>query len=427
MNKWVNIIVSIFVSTFIGVNMYLLFSDKSTIAKQVYVSDFERMNSADHQLTITKRGLIAPENIYTVYVNREDTVDMWQVKEGDVIQAGAEIATLKSDKVKQQIAIWEAEQTALEQQRSDIQQIISDLQASSSNSDSDSSSYGNENNSSSDGEIQVNVDVQVDVKQDGAFSHAIAQAEQNLADIDRKLIVLRAQLEQDDSNLAIISPVEGTIAKVRRHGAQLAVDIYSAQQILITYAMNDDWQLVANGDRVIIQGDGQDKVLRGSVLSVSHIPAENNDYLKAYKKLDPQKVENPLSYYQVSIVIEDTLAEIPFGNDMNAVITVDEALDTISVKEPWIHDRYDNRATMWRLNDKGNATKALIDIQFISKTRAVVSEGLKLGNVVLYDVGFEQYAYEPSVFLSLRLDSLPDKREWRTFGWKNYVKYIIGK
>ena len=42
----------------------------------------------------------------------------------------------------------------------------------------------------------MNVDVQVDVKQDGSFAQAISAAEQELAEIDRQLTVVEAQLSQ---------------------------------------------------------------------------------------------------------------------------------------------------------------------------------------------------------------------------------------
>ena len=88
MGKMRNIAVSIAVSAFLAANIYLLFSDKSVITKSVYVDRYERMTNSNFQEKIAKESFVAPEEIYTVYVGNEDTVDSWLVKEGDQVAVG---------------------------------------------------------------------------------------------------------------------------------------------------------------------------------------------------------------------------------------------------------------------------------------------------------------------------------------------------
>lgn len=431
MHKWLNIAVSIGVSAFLAVNVYLLFSDKSVIPKSVYVDSYERMTNADHRLDIPKEGFVAPEEIYTVYVGDDETIESWLVKEGDQVVVGDEIARLQTERAQEQRQIWETEEEALRQQQSDLNRTITDLQyereAAKSSSSSNVNRSDNASKSTEDTNVEVglNVDVQVDVKQEGAFAQGIAAAEQELADVERRLTVVKAQLAQDGSKPALISPVEGTVAKITKRGNTLAVDIYSSQQVIVTYAVNDEWQLIENGDRALIKAEGMDQPIEATVIAVSPVYAQQNDWLDAYKTVDKTPVKNPLAYYEVRLLTEGSMQTTPFGNRTNAVVTVAEALESVSIKEHWIDNLTKDEATVWRLNDKGRAFQLAVHVPFKTNARAVITEGVVLGDVVLYNPDLHHYSnYAPRVFLPLKVTNFPSKTEWKTFGLRNYLKYF---
>ena len=194
--------------------------------------------------------------------------------------------------------------------------------------------------------------------------------------------------------------------------------------MIVTYAKNDEWQQIEGGDAVLIQGDGIENAVEGTILSVSQVPAVENEWLQAYKALDETKVKNPLTYYEVRISTDAANQSVPFGTNVNAVVIVNEALDTISVKEKWLHDLYKETAYAWIIDNTGRATKKDIATPFSWKTRAVVTQGLQLGDVVVYEPALLTYEYAPRVFMSLPTE-LPTKEQWRAFGWRNYMKYIL--
>lgn len=430
MSKVKNIAISIAISSFLAANFYLLFSDKSILKKSVYVDGFERMTSSNFQEKLAKEGFIAPTETYTIYVNGEDTVDSWLVKEGDLVTVGDEIAILQTERAESQRAVWEAEREALQQQYSSVASMISSLDSERQEARSDSSSNVNRQDNVLEGEedtkleVGLNVDVQVDVKQDGSFAQAIAAAEQELAEIDRQQIVVEAQLAQNPDRPALISPVDGVVSKVTRVGSTLAVDIFSSQKVIVTYTTNEEWLMIENDNPVIIQGAGFENAVEGTVQSVSQAPALDNEWLNAYKALDDTHVTNPLSYYEVRILTDGAVESIPYGSNINAVVIVNEALDAISVKEKWLNDFYKESASVWMIDEKGRAVKRDVKTPFAWETRAVVTEGLTLGDVVLHEPSLREYVDEPKVFLSIPSD-LPSKKEWRAFGWRNYAKYIL--
>ncbi|KAA0955622.1 efflux RND transporter periplasmic adaptor subunit [Sporosarcina sp. ANT_H38] len=430
MNKVKNIAVTIAISAFLAVNFYLLFSDKSVITKSVYVERYERMTNGDHREELAKEGFVAPLETYNVYVGNDDTVDKWLVKEGDLVKVGDEIAILQTDRAEGQRAVWESELKALQQQTASVRSMIANLESERKTAQSDSSSNVKRNDNVSENaadttvEVGLNVDVQVDVKQDGTFAQAIAAAEQDLAEIEREQTVVEAQLSQTPGRPALISPVDGVVSKVTRTGSTLAVDIFSSQKVFVTYAKNDEWKKIKNGDRVLIQGNGIGNAVEGTVLSVSQSPAVENEWLQAYKVLDDAEAKNPLSYYEVRILADAANQSVPFGANVNAIVILNEALDAISVKEKWLHDLYNETAFAWMIDNTGRATKVEIATPFTWSNRAIVTHGLKLGDVVVSEPSLYTYEYAPKAFMSLPLE-LPSKEQWRAFGWRNYVKYIL--
>ena len=430
MNKVTNIAVAVAISAFLAVNFYLLYSDKSVISKSIYVERYERMTTSNHREELAKEGFVAPEETYTVYVGNDDTVDSWLVKEGDLVKVGDEIAILQTERAEGQRAVWEAELEAIQQQASSVQSMIAGLESERQEAQSDSSSNVKRNDNVSENatdtkvEVGLNVDVQVDVKQDGSFAQAIAAAEQELSEIERQQTVVEAQLAQNPGRPALISPVDGVVSNVTRTGSTLSVDIYSSQKVVVTYAKNDEWDKIEKGDQVLIQGNGVENVVEGTVLSVSQAPAIDNEWLQAYKALDETEVKNPLSYYEVRILADATDQSVPFGTNVNAIVIVNEALDVISVKEKWLHDLYKETAFAWIIDKEGRAKQVEIATPFTWNTRAIVSQGLNLGDVVVYEPALVTYGYAPRVFMSLPTE-LPSKKQWRAFGWRNYVKYIL--
>lgn len=419
MNKRMNIAAAIAISSFLAMNFYLLFSDKSVIPKSMYVDRYERLAAQHVQQEIGKEGLVAPVETYTVYVGHEETVDTWLVQEGDLVDVGDNLAYLQTERADGQRAIWTAELDALDEQEAALLFLISNLEEERGRASTDSSA-----NVSEEVEGEWAVDVQIDVTQDGSFAQAISAAEQELATIERQRIVLEAQLAQDATKPALISPVEGVVSHITRHGSTLAIDIFSSQRLIVTYAKNDEWQQIESGDRVLIQGDGIEKAMEGSVLSVSTSPAADTEWLNAYKALDNKSITNPLAYYEVRILTDSDLPTVPFGTNVNASVVVNEAEDAITVNEKWLHRPYEQSATVWVIDDTGRAIITAVETPFTWNTRAVVSKGLQVGDIALYEPELWQYADSPKVFLPMPTD-LPTKSEWRSFGWRNYLKYSV--
>lgn len=432
MNKYVNISIAFVVSSFLAINIYLLFGEKSVIPKSVYVSNYEQMTIDDFREEMPKEALISPLETHTVYAGSEDDVESWVVSEGDTVGVGDELALLNTERADGEQELLSAEHKALQQQERDLQTMLADLLSDQSTAESISSSTVDreENITEIDGEttIELGLDVNftVDVTQEGSYAQAITAVEQQLTEVTQKIAVVAAQLVQDPLHPALLSIIEGTVSNVTRSGAKLSVDIYSPERIAVTYAKDNEWLEIEEGDRVLLQGTGLDEVIEGHVFSVSEIPVKKTKLSEAYKTLDPKKADNPLAYYEVQIITDDELENVPYGNNVNALVITNEAIDATSLNEDWIRRIDDETAKVMIMESSGKAVEEIVETPFIYNGRAVVTDGLELGQIAIHSPRLKNYDEPTKIFLPMPT-YMPTTVEWRTFGWRNYLEHILVK
>ena len=122
--------------------------------------------------------------------------------------------------------------------------------------------------------------------------------------------------------------------------------------------------------------------------------------LEAYKALDSVDATNPLAYYEVRIATDAEISEVPFGNNVNAIVITNEALDAISVNEKWLRG-LDDKTEGVMIDHTGKALKVPVTTPFTWKTRAVVTEGLNQGDIVVNESDLRDYGNASKVFFAM--------------------------
>lgn len=429
LNKLWNIAVAVAVTAFIATNLILLYGQKSLVPKYVYAPETERMVAGHYTEKLSKEGLVIPDMVYTAYIDREATVGEWLVEEGETVTAGQPIANLDTGRMESQRSIWQSEKKALEAQERDLESSLSQLEQERRSAESGTNSSTNErlDNSGADNGspiVDLSVDVQVDVPQGGAYAHAIAAAENQLADIRRQLTVVEAQLEQSGETLSLVSPADGTVAKVHRQGEQLAVDVYSTERTILTYAAGEEWQDIEQEDRVFIQASGLEGVIEGSVHSVSEVEAPESKWLDAYRTLDQRNVNNPLAYYEVRILPNEDISVLPFANNVNAVIYTEEAYDAVAVKSEALTDKSRDEAIVTVIDNEGYAKNVPVITPFDWKGQSIITDNLYEGDFVITGPIYDRTISPPAVILPMPLE-WPSKEEWKAHDWRDYMHFIL--
>lgn len=252
--KFKNLIVAILVTAFISLNMVLMYSHKSVIPKKLYVSEYERLDIADYKEELDKEGFIAPKGLHTVYMKKDQKMDSWLVREGESVEVGTELASLRLEHIEAQRTQMNAELVALQNKSSSISQTISDLEYEQaiSGGTRGSNDYYDSNDANS---VRVNLNVDIEVVGEATFAQAIADATRDLADVQREIETVESKIAELPTESAMTSPVSGYVEKINRNQVNPSIDIYSTDQLVVTYVLDDEWPSVKTGNFVTIQHD----------------------------------------------------------------------------------------------------------------------------------------------------------------------------
>ncbi|PIC69161.1 hypothetical protein CSV77_15010 [Sporosarcina sp. P16b] len=606
-----NIIVTVLVTAFLALNTFLVFAEKSVIPKAQYVSEYERLSADDYKKELDKEGFISPKDLHTIYLKDGQTIESWLVQEGETVDFGTELASLKVDHIDSERNGLESELTALQNQSSSISQTISNLEyeQSSAGGSKNNSDYYDTNDEK---KVRVNLNVGIEVREDGAFAQAIAEAERDLAEVQRKTEIVESQLAELPNESALTSPVSGYVVAIKRDSESPSIDIYSTDQTIVTYILDNEWPHVETGAPVTIQHDSihtpftpkvdpnqqpeepestedgigsengksvaslsadgvppstvpyddpkteidgtdaeppavnsnapeenfdgtsgnpdgsldkpeppvsspdksidssnnnhsgtenkpntetppttgtpntdsttnpdatpeatpnpdgtttnpdgtisnpqvndspegkpeltnkekklaeiQERIapdypndistINGVVVSVSKVPAKDDEWLKAYKALGNTQKDNPLAYYEVRVAPYDEQMDLPFGTNVNTFIQMNEANQVVSVKTNWLTDKYQNSAKVWTLDNNGRAVQNTVEAPFTSLDRTVLTTGVEPGVIALHNDDLDSSLEHQAVFHPLPL-YLPEWEQWKTTPWQNYVRYLI--
>ena len=434
MNRFFFVGLSIAIVAFITSNFLLLFGEKSIISKELYVSEYEQAFTHTYTEALPKEALTAPQDTIEIYVQDDEALEQWLVKEGDAVAAGAELARLNESETEDQRAVWQSEQTALQAERGEVQSTLQELlQAQSAqtgnvtDNSNDSTTFPGIGDIEEELRLDVNVSVGVEVPENGAYASAIAQAQQRLASIDSELAVVEAQLAQSSENPALISPVEGVVANINRESAPLSIEIYNNEREFVTYLLEDEWHDVEQADRVMIQAPGIEGAIPGTVTSVSEIPAEESKWFQAYRELGRIDQNNPIAFYEVRITPETPLQDtMPFGSNVNANITLNEAQDAVALRDRWIYDSDDTQGTAYVLNIDGRPDAVPVEIAFAQHGRIILEGGMEAGELVINEEKLHDYPGRPRLFMPFP-SRQPNYNYAKNTEWRAYVEYLLAR
>ena len=432
MNKLVALGIFIAVAAFVATNALLMFGEKSILPKTVYVHEFEQAYTSDFTEQLPKEAITVPLGTSELYMRELEAVDQWLVSAGDEVEAGTELASLNEAETEEQRAIWESERDAVMTERSEVQSSLAELQSAreQQGSPSEQSETDRVEGETPEGEafeFDVNVSVGVEVPQDGTFAAGIAQAEQRLAELDSRLAVLEAQLAQSLSNPALISPIEGVVAAIDQDSEPMSIEIYSTEKVLVTYALEREWQDVNEGDAVWVHVDGISRAMSGRVMSVAQIPSETSKWLEAYHELDATEQVNPIAYYEVRVMTEETLeGEVPYGRTANLSIVLQEAQEAVALPQQWIFKRYDTEGFVHRLGADGRASAVPVAVAFDVDGKAVLESGVDAGTIVLQEQTLRDFTAPPKVFMPFPIRQ-PDFELAKHTDWREYLEFLIAQ
>lgn len=423
MNRLITIGLSIAIAAFIGANLLLVFKDDSLLARSYYIDEHIRVAPGDYARELEKEAITVPVSRYFLSIEREELLDL-TVQEGDPVSLGGAVANLDTSDEQDQRNEWQTMQNAYEAEASELRSIISSLTSdkarAGSNASTSGRTIGTGGTADDEVDVTVGVDVDVEVSEEGAYDSAIAAAESRLAEVQREIAILTAQLQSAEGELQFVSPVDGVVERIEEFEDVVVVHILPNEQRLVTFVEEKNWHEIEAAQPVHAYSTHQEKIYTGEVASKGMLPVTDNRWKEIHGQYETQP---DLPLYEVEIQPSDVLAGLPIGANVNVTIKLDEAKNAMRIRDDWMLVRNKEYAEIYTLSERGTVGRVPVEIAFdIPELQSVVvSEGLVAGQIVLDD---EFRRNNSRTFFPLPFDR-PSWNSVKSVGWKEYIYFLL--
>lgn len=436
-------------------SIYATFEKESAVTRTYFVDEFKRANASDFDARIDKPAIVTPTTTELVTA-KADELEAIKVQVGDAITSSDELATYRGSEVDDVRTRLEKERTAYQRELSDLQSALATIERDLRSARKPESSIKTQQK-----EKDLNVNVQLELAQSESPATAKAIIEGNIAQANRQISIVDAQLNELQTRQSVSSPVDGVVADIAESGGYVTFTIFSNERHLRTYVTEKDWRKIENNDPVELalkneeaKDEKQSKalqealakhrakleleeepedVLTGLVAQKVLLPADlTNLWTANYNVLHPLKKKE--AYYEIMVTPEETIEEAPFAADGHVSIITDEATDANKVPSDWVvetieQDEDDEEAEPYAVDNiyyvdyDGKVRLESVDIAFEDKGKTVFTSILDDGTPML-----NNQKREPMARTFRTMPFTLDKKQWRTFKklkWKDYVIYSV--
>lgn len=397
----------------IGINAYFVFKDNSSVTRSYFIDEFQKAYIGTNTERLHKETIVAPAETYTITADATN-LSAVNVKRGQEVMMNDVLATYKTDEVDEELTKLESERTAYETELQDLQDALDQIE----------DEYGDDSNpKSSINTDQINdklsVTLKLELAQQNSASTAVALLNRHIAETNRQIGLLEAQITQIQSRQGIVSPIDGVVSAIKEEAGALTFEIYSNEKAMYAYLSEKEWQKVQEGQTVDFKVKHVKDELSGVVLEKQTI-ATDDQTVWANELAKTATLPQPTNY-EVTLQQDAPLEDIPFSTTGKASIIVNEAFDSYKVDKSWLATAKKGNKKLYIINQDGKIQLMDVNVQFKTAKSAIFMDYLDEGTPMLSN---EKRNTEAYTFRTLPVE----KFQWSHFKeltWKQYVKYIV--
>ncbi|MGE7690619.1 HlyD family secretion protein [Lysinibacillus sp. NPDC097214] len=396
----------------VGVNAYFVYKDDSKITRSYYIDEFQKAYKGTNSERVNKETIVAPAETYTLTADAT-SLSAVNVKRGQKVTPNDVLATYKTEEVDNELTKLEAERTAYEDERNDLEDALSQIENDYDDADPKSSVNTDEINGT------LSVTLKLELGQQSSPSTAVALLNRHIAETDRQIAIMDAQIEQIQARQGVVSPVDGVIAAVKEEAGTATFEIYSTEKTMLAYLSEDEWQKVSEGQTVDFKVKHLKDSLSGSVLEKQMIAA-NDSSIWGNELAKTTALPQPTNY-EVVLQQDDAMEDIPFSTTGKASIIVNEASDSYKVDKSWVHATKKKGKKIYIVGKDGKIELKDIHVNFKTAKSAIFTDSLNEGTPMLSDKQRNLSAYS---FRTMPVEKIKWKH-FKELDWKDYIKYIV--
>ncbi|MCM3722519.1 HlyD family secretion protein [Solibacillus isronensis] len=352
---------------FVLVNGYLLLKDNDIIMKNYYINNVQFAVADYHEKVLETDAVVAAKQEHFIAAPVQSISEVL-VTQGQSVSLLTELAIYKPEEAEREISRLETDRDAYENELSELERIVSDLQSENSSS---SPSTATDSTTLGDNELwNINLTLELGIEQSTPTAEGIAIIQRSIAETERQISILDSMISQLSNNNSLTTPVDGIIKEIVLEGDSIIFQIQSLEKKFVAYVEHENWKEVEIGQKasvILNEGKEDELVIDGDVLEKQQIPARDSIAFNEMKKNDKVKPDDTV--YEVSIEPTDMLTETPIGILADATITTFEANDSFQVNEDWLvkYEQDNSGNLIYTVGEDGKTRLEPVDLLFKHK------------------------------------------------------------
>lgn len=436
-----------------GVSSYVTFGDESPVFRSYFINEYAVAKADAHEEVLKKDAVLAAKSVQAVTASATE-IDEILVQKGDAVLAGDELLYFQTEAAEREFERLEIQAEAYEDELDALQTIANSIgKGSTTNRPAGNLSLTEKSDA-------ISVDVALQVSLSESPKEAAAIIDQRMIEVQRELDVVDAYLNMADGTAALLSPIDGTIADIKREGGYVSIEVHAAEQKFVTFVSDKEWQKIEQDQPATIEANLEDEELEnevtGAVATKQKVPATNSPEYEQIQQLDAYKDR---TLYEVSIDTDTPLETLPFGSFAKAGIILDEEPLAYKLPIDWIapppvveetpadeaiNDLENTEAVIFEepvdlldpvaedatyfgddnvytLGYDGRVRLNPIDVSFTVGDAAITPTDLVDGTIMLNATEREIYA---ETFMTMPTKK-PNIEQFKLLSWEDYIKYLI--
>ncbi|WP_203363326.1 RND transporter [Bacillus sp. REN10] len=395
---------------FIAGNLYLTFKEDSKAERTQWVTEWNPIAIKDVVESFQTSGVITPAEVTPVYFNQDQgSFQKFLVEEGQVINASDPLFEYSSVDIERQLTKLEAEKaetqqkiTFVEQQISQFQGILNDLERETKKTNDKNN---NENKDEDSGLSAITMMEKEIINQE--------TEKKNLEEEVRKYEKLISQLESNKSNLVVKSDVEGVVKNIDEELKNPLITIHSPNPAVQGVLNEQQMRKVSEGLKIKAAVTPLSLKMEGTISNLQKFPEQEPSVKR--KSLYPFTA-------QLNQTGDAPTADLLPGMKSNVTIITNEALQAITVPESSVV-KTKKKSYVYVLNKKGLIEKRPIEKGLLVNGVQEVKNGLKKGEIIITDPSKLQTT-KAHFTTSVQKDLL-QKKALKKLSTKERIKFIL--
>lgn len=352
MKKWIPRIIAIIIVLFVAANLYLIFKDKSTVARSFYINKWAAAKEEKLMTTLKKDGVSAPlEEQFVYYDDSKGSFEGFSVKKGEEVQVGTTLFEYETDTYQETIDILEAEKDSLEKQIEGLEDKLEEL-------DDLASDTSLKNVNKKEGDLYDTVSIEIDILQTEAeinrLESEVDKIENQIASADDKLPSLEER-----------SDINGVVKEINKDLSNPIITIASTENLIRGTLTEAEQAKVEPGMEAVVSVKGEK--YKGLVDQVMISP---EDEPKVGKK----------SIYAFTVVLDEEPEKMAHGTHVDVKITTAEIENAITVPASSV-EKAGKKKRLYVL-DKGKVKRQIVTTGLKASGKQQIEKGIENETII---------------------------------------------